>query len=278
MERKKVTISDLMEMKRQGKKITMLTAYDYPMAYLEDKAGIDIILIGDSLSMVVLGHENTLPVTMDEMIHHAQAVKRGAKFSFLVGDMPFMSYNINKEEAIRNAGRFIKEAGCDCIKLEGGLEIVDTVKAIVDAGIPVMGHLGLTPQTATKLSGFKVQGKDADTAQRIINSAVALEQAGAFAVLMECVPDRLAGLITKKLKVPTIGIGAGPSCDGQVLIIHDMVGLYDRFLPKFAKQYVNLSTQIVSVLEKYREEVQSLKFPAPEHCFTIKEEELKKLK
>ncbi|MBI3991323.1 MAG: 3-methyl-2-oxobutanoate hydroxymethyltransferase [Candidatus Omnitrophica bacterium] len=278
MDRKKIFIPDLAQMKQEGKKITMLTAYDYPLAYLVDKAGIDIILIGDSLGMVVLGYESTVPVTMDDMIHHAKAVRRGTKYAFLVGDMPFMSYNINKEEAIRNAGRFIKEAGCDSIKLEGGLEVVDTVKAIVDAGIPVMAHLGLTPQTAIKLGGFKVQGKDAKTAQGIIDSALALEKAGAFCVLMECVPDRLAELITKNLKVPTIGIGAGPSCDGQVLVTHDLLGLFERFLPKFAKQYVNLSTQIVAGIEKYRDEVRSLKFPADEHTFTIKEEELKKLK
>ena len=196
MDRKKVMIPDLQRMKEEGKKITMLTAYDYPLALLEDKAGIDIILVGDSVGMVVLGYESTVPVDMNEMLHHTKAVRRGAKYSFVIGDMPFMSYNITKEEAIRNAGAFIKECGADAVKLEGGLEVIDTVKAIINAGISVMGHIGLTPQTASKLGGFKVQGKDAESAQKIMDSALALEEAVCFSVLLECVHDALAELIT----------------------------------------------------------------------------------
>jgi len=278
MDRKKITIPDLQRMKEEGKKITMLTAYDYPLALLEDKAGIDIILVGDSVGMVVLGYESTVPVDMDEMLHHTKAVRRGVKYSFVIGDMPFMSYNITKEESIRNAGRFIKECGADAVKLEGGLEVIDTVKSIVRAGISVMGHIGLTPQTASKLGGFKVQGKDAEGAQRIIDSALALEEAGCFSVLLECIPDSLAEIITRKLKVPTIGIGAGIGCDGQVLVTYDLLGLYDRFLPKFVKRYVNLSEEILQGIERYIEEIQSGKFPTKEHSFTMKEEEIKKLR
>ena len=278
MERKKVAIPDLNSKKREGKKITMLTAYDYPLASLVDEAGIDIILVGDSVGMVVLGYDSTVPVTMDEMIHHSKAVRRGAKYAFLIGDMPFMSYQVNTEEAIRNAGRFMKEAGCDAVKLEGGTDVLEIAQAIIKAGIPVMGHLGLTPQTISKLGGFKVQGKDATVAQGIIDDALKLEEVGCFSVLMECVPDRVAQLVTKKLKVPTIGIGAGPYCDGQVLVTHDLLGLFDRFIPKFVKQYVNLSAQILEGLKAYKEEVETSQFPAKEHSFTMKEEEARKLK
>ena len=278
MDRKKVTIPDLQRMKEEGKKITMLTAYDYPLALIEDKAGIDIILVGDSVGMVVLGYESTVPVDMNEMLHHTKAVRRGAKYSFVIGDMPFMSYNITKEEAIRNAGAFIKECGADAVKLEGGLEVIDTVKAIINAGISVMGHIGLTPQTASKLGGFKVQGKDAESAQKIMDSALALEEAGCFSVLLECVPDRLAEIITKKLRVPTIGIGSGMGCDGQVLVTHDLLGLFDRFMPKFVKRYANLSEEILQGIESYIAEVQSGKFPTKEHSFTMKDEEIKKLR
>ncbi|MFH1189558.1 MAG: 3-methyl-2-oxobutanoate hydroxymethyltransferase [Candidatus Omnitrophota bacterium] len=278
MERKKVTIPDLYAMKREGRKITMLTAYDYPMARIVDEAGIDVILVGDSLGMVVLGYESTVPVTMDEMIHHAKAAKRGTKFAFLIGDMPFMSYQVSKEEAVRNAGRFMKEALCDAVKLEGGDEVLDATKAIIDAGIPVLGHLGLTPQTASKLGGYKVQGKDCESAEKILDQALKLERAGCFAIVLECVPDKVAELITKRLKIPTISCGAGPACDGQVLVTNDMVGLFDRFVPKFVKQYIKLSPLIRDAFVKYREEVTAGKFPGPEHSFTIKEEELKKLK
>jgi 3-methyl-2-oxobutanoate hydroxymethyltransferase len=278
MERKKVMICDLAAKKRDGRKITMLTAYDYPMARIVDDAGIDVILVGDSLGMVVLGYDSTVPVTMDEMIHHAKAVRRGTKYAFLIGDMPFMSYQVSKEEAIRNAGRFMKEALCDAVKLEGGDEVLDVTRAIVDAGIPVMGHLGLTPQTVSKLGGFRVQGKDRESAEKIIDQALRLEKAGCFAIVLECVPDKVAKLITEKLRIPTISIGAGPDCDGQVLVINDMVGLFDRFVPKFVKQYIKLSSLISEALKKYKEEVESGKFPGPEHTFTIKAEELKELK
>jgi 3-methyl-2-oxobutanoate hydroxymethyltransferase len=278
MERKKVTIPDLQNKKREGGKITMLTAYDYPMARIVDDAGIDVILVGDSLGMVVLGYDSTVPVTMDEMIHHSKAVRRGTRYAFLVGDMPFGSYQVSKEEAVRNAARFMKEAGCDAIKLEGGDESVDATIAIVNAGIPVLGHLGLTPQSASKLGGFKVQGKDAAAAKKILDQAIRLERAGCFALVLECVPDKVAKLITEKLAIPTIGIGAGAYCDGQVLVTYDMVGLFDRFTPKFVKQYVKLSNLITDGIKKYKDEVEKGIFPNEAHSFTIKEEEIKKLK
>ncbi len=278
MDRKKLTPVDIQAMKREGRKITMLTAYDYPMALLEDRAGIDIILVGDSLGMTVLGYENTLPVTMEEMIHHTKAVSRGARYPLIIGDMPFMSYQTSERDAILNAGRFMKEGGADAVKLEGGATMKEIVKAIVRAGIPVMGHIGLTPQTFTMLGGFKVQGRDAQAAQRIIDDALLLEDAGAFSVLLEAIPAPIAKRITERLRVPTIGIGAGPHCDGQVLVIHDMLGLFDRFTPKFAKRYVNLSPLIIKAFESYREEVQRGEFPTEEHSFHIDEEELKKIK
>lgn len=278
MDRKKVTITDLQNKKRDGKKFTMLTAYDYPMARIVDDAGIDAILVGDSLGMVVLGYDSTVPVTMDEMIHHAKAARRGTKYALLVGDMPFMSYQISKEEAIRNAGRFMKEAGCDAVKLEGGDEVLDVTKAIVDAGIPVLGHLGLTPQTISKLGGFKIQGKTAEAAKSILDQALKLERAGCFAIVLECVPDEVAKMITEKLSIPTIGIGAGSYCDGQVLVTNDMVGIFDRFVPKFVKQYIKLAPMILESFKKYKDEVERGLYPDEEHSFTIKEEELTKLK
>jgi len=278
MDRKKITPVDIQTMKKEGKKITMLTAYDYPMALLEDRAGIEIILVGDSLGMTVLGYENTIPVTMDEMIHHTKAVTRGAKYALILGDMPFMSYNTSERDAILNAGRFMKEAGADAVKLEGGASVKDIVKALVKAGIPVMGHIGLTPQTISMLGGFKVQGKDAQAAQRIIDDALFLENAGAFAVLLEAVPAPIAKRITERLTVPTIGIGAGVHCDGQVLVVHDLLGLFDRFTPRFAKRYINLSEMILTALETYREEVLAEKFPTDQHSFHIDEKELEKVK
>ena len=278
MERKKLTPVDIQAMKKQGKKITMLTAYDYPLALLEDRAGIDIILVGDSVAMTVLGYENTLPVTMDEMIHHTKAVVRGAKHPLIIGDMPFMSYNTSDREAVINAGRFMKEGGADAVKLEGGASVKDVVKAIVQGGIPVMGHIGLTPQTISMLGGFKVQGKDAQAAQKIIDDALSLEDAGAFSVLLEAVPAPIAKMVTERLRVPSIGIGAGIHCDGQVLVVHDMLGLFDRFTPKFAKKYVNLSELILKALESYREEVLKGEFPTDQHSFHIDEKELSKMK
>jgi 3-methyl-2-oxobutanoate hydroxymethyltransferase len=278
MDRKKITPVDVQAMKNEGKKITMLTAYDYPMALLEDRAGIEIILVGDSVGMTVLGYENTIPVTMDEMIHHTKAVSRGAKYPLIIGDMPFMSYNTSEREAILNAGRFMKEGGADAVKLEGGASVKDIVKALVKAGIPVMGHIGLTPQTISMLGGFKVQGKDAETAQKIIDDALLLEDAGAFSVLLEAVPAPIAKRVTERLKVPTIGIGAGVHCDGQVLVVHDVLGLFDRFTPKFAKRYVNLSEMILKAFDAYREEVLRGSFPTDQHSFHMDEKELSKIK
>jgi len=278
MDRKKITPVDIQTMKHEGKKITMLTAYDYTTALLVDRAGIDIILVGDSLGMTVLGYENTIPVTMDEMIHHTKAVTRGAKYALIIGDMPFMSYNTSERDAIFNAGRFMKEGKADAIKLEGGASVKDIVSAIVKAGIPVMGHIGLTPQTISMLGGFKVQGKDAQAAQKIIDDALSLEDAGAFSVLIEAIPAPITKRITERLKVPVIGIGAGVHCDGQVLVVHDMLGLFDRFTPKFAKRYVNLSEQMLKAFEAYREEVRKGEFPTDQHSFHIDEKELSKVK
>src|SRR4030066_2138411 len=278
MDRKKITPVDIQKMKREGKKITMLTAYDYPMARLEDRAGIEIILVGDSLGMTVLGYENTVPVTMDEMIHHTKAVTRGARYALIIGDMPFRSYNTSERDAILNAGRFLQEGGADAVKLEGGASVKETVRAIVRAGIPVMGHIGLTPQTISMLGGFKVQGKDAQAAQKIIDDALSLEEAGGFSVLLEAIPAPIAKRVTERLNVPTIGIGAGVHCDGQVLVVHDMLGLFDRFTPKFAKRYVHLSELIFKAIESYREEVSKGTFPTDQHSFHIDENELSKVK
>ena len=278
VERKKMTPVDIQAMKAAGKTITMLTAYDYPMALLEDRAGIDIILVGDSLGMTVLGYENTIPVTMDEMIHHTKAVTRGAKYPLIIGDMPFMSYNTDERDAILNAGRFMKEGGADAVKLEGGASVKEIVRAIVKAGIPVMGHIGLTPQTISMLGGFKVQGKDAKAAQKIIDDAVMLEEAGAFSVLLEAVPVPIAEKVTQRLSIPTIGIGAGVHCDGQVLVVHDLLGLFDRFTPKFAKRYVNLTDIILKAFESYRKEVLNREFPTDQHSFHMDEKELDKIK
>ena len=277
MKRKKVTILDLKNKKGKGEPITMLTAYDYPTGLLVDQAGIDIILVGDSLAMVVLGHENTVAVTMDEMLHHCKAVARGAKNPLLVGDMPFMSYQVDVKEAIRNAGRFLKEGGMDVVKLEGGRDMAPTVKGIVDAGIPVMGHIGLTPQTISKLGGYRVQGKDVVTAKALIDDGLALEDAGAFSLILEAIPGPVARLITERVGIPTIGIGAGPDCDGQVLVTHDLIGLFDRFVPKFVKQYTNTFSSIIEALESYRDEVVAGTFPGPEHGYSMSDEALQAL-
>lgn len=277
MAKQKVTIPQLKEWKEHRRKIRVVTAYDYPTALLVDRSEIEIILVGDSLGMVVLGYDGTVPVTMDEMVHHIKPVVRGAKHTLIVGDMPFMSYNVSIEKALENAGRLMKEAGADCVKLEGGIPMVPVVRAMVDAGIPVMAHIGLTPQTASQLGGFKVQGKDEAAAQRMLTEAQKLEEAGAFAIVLEAIPAPLAKLITQKVTIPTIGIGAGVDCDGQVLVIHDMIGLFDRFVPKFVKKYANVSEDILSALNTYAEEVESGVFPGPEHSFTMKEEVLKRL-
>jgi len=277
MERKKITIQDLWDKKRQGKKLVTCTCYDYPMALLADRANMDSMLVGDSLGMVVLGLVNTLPVTVEDIIHHCKAVMRGVKYAFIVGDLPFMSYQTSIQDAIYNAGRLMKEGGVDAVKLEGGQEFAPTVKAIVNAGIPVCAHIGLTPQSASKLGGFKVQGTDTATARRLIEDAKALEAAGAYAITLECIPDRLAEYICKQLTIPGIGVGSGPYTDGQGLIINDMLGLFERFTPKFVKKYANLSEEIVRALQQYGEEVVQGIFPGPEHTFHIKDEVLKEV-
>jgi len=273
----KITPQSILALKNR-RKITMLTAYDYPLASLVDKAGIDIILVGDSLANVVLGLESTTQVGMQEMLHHAKAVTRAVKHALVIGDMPYDSYQVNPEEALKNAGRFIEEAGCGAVKLEWFERCIEVTKKIAAAGIAVMGHIGLTPQTADKLGGFKVQGKDAEAAKRLIVQALELEKSGCFSIVLECVPDKIAQVITQKLKIPTIGIGAGINCDGQVLVIHDLLGLYERFTPKFVKKFTDLSPLISRAVEAYRDEVLQGKFPAPQHSFSIKEEEFKKIR
>ncbi|MFH1889117.1 MAG: 3-methyl-2-oxobutanoate hydroxymethyltransferase [Candidatus Omnitrophota bacterium] len=283
MEDKKVSVQDIISLKGK-RKITMLTAYDYPLASLIDRARIDMILVGDSVANVVLGLDSTTKVGMTEMIHHAKAVTRAVKRALIIGDMPYESYQalpagrqVNLEESVKNALRFIEEAGCDAVKLEWFERCLEVTEQIIKAGIPVMGHIGLTPQTADKLGGFKVQGKDADQAKRLIEQGIALEKLGCFSIVLECVPDKIAEMITQKIKIPTIGIGAGVHCDGQVLVTHDLLGLFERFTPKFVKKYINLSPMISQAIEEYRKEVTEAAFPAKEHSFTIKEEELKKL-
>lgn len=267
MTKDKVTVLDFRKKKDSGRKITMLTAYDCPMASLIDDAGIDAVLVGDSVGMVVLGYESTINVTMEEMLHHATAARRGTQRAFLIGDMPFMSYQASDEDAVRNAGRFVKEAGCEAVKVEGGREVVPRIKAIISAGIPVLGHLGLTPQSINKLGGYRVQGKDSESASRIEADAVHLEEAGCFALILECVPGDLSEKITRKAGIPTIGIGAGKDCDGQVLVTHDMIGYFDKFTPKFVKQYANINPTIKEAIKKFREEAESGEFPGEEHTF-----------
>ena len=255
----------------------MLTAYDYSMAAMVDEAGIDMILVGDSLGMVYLGYENTLAVTMDDMIHHTKAVVRGSSHAMVVGDMPFLSYHVSAKEAVRNAGRFVQEAGAQAIKLEGGEERLPVVRAILDAQIPVMGHIGLTPQSVNQFGGFKVQGKDLETAQKLIRDAKLLEEAGVFSIVLEGVPTKLAERITAEVNVPTIGIGAGHHCDGQVLVINDMLGMFKGHIPKFVKKFANLEPLIIDALKGYKKEVEEGTFPGEEHGFTIKDDVLEKL-
>jgi len=276
MQQKKVTIPDIRN-RKNGIPLSVLTAYNYPWAKMVDAAGIDIVLVGDSLGMVVLGYPDTVSVTMDEMIHHTKAVVRGVERALVVTDMPFGSYNSSIPAAINNATRILKEGHADAVKLEGGVSMAETVAAIVRAGIPVQGHIGLTPQTATSLGGFKVQGKSAQAAQQLIEDAQALEEAGCFSIVLEAIPAPLADHITKEIAIPTIGIGAGPGCDGQVLVIHDLVGLYDRFTPKFVKQYAKINEPIAAALAQYKAEVESRAFPAEAHSFTMKSEEMDKL-
>ena len=271
--RRKITTHTFRLKKQRGEPLTMLTAYDYPTARAVDLAGMDSILVGDSLGMVVLGYDNTLPVTMEEMLHHCRAVSRGASKALLIGDMPFMSYQVSVEDAVRNAGRFLQEAGMDAVKLEGGRDRLEAVKAILGAGIPVLGHLGLTPQSIHLIGGFKTQGKSADTAEILLEDALLLEAAGCFGLILESVPDRVAALITKRLKIPTIGIGAGRGCDGQVLVTHDLLGLFDKFTPKFVKRYADLHEKIQIALNNYQKDVLEGLFPTEEHSFTISDQE-----
>ncbi len=272
-QRKKITTLSFRQKKERGEPITMLTAYDYPTALAEDRAGIDAILVGDTLGMVVLGYPTTLPVTMEDMLHHCRAVARGASLALLIGDMPFLSYQVSSQEAVRNAGRFLQEAGMDAVKLEGGRERIDTVRAIVEAGIPVMGHLGLTPQSIHQLGGFKTQGKTASAARRLLEDALLLEKAGCFSLVLEMVPARLAQLISQRLNIPTIGIGAGAGCDGQVLVTHDLLGLFDRFTPKFVKKYADFNGEMQRAFTQYISDVQSHAFPDAEHSVEMEEKE-----
>lgn len=273
----RVSTATIRDKKLKNEKISMLTAYDYSLAAMVDEAGIDMILVGDSLGMVSLGYENTLSVTMEDMIHHTKAVVRGTKHAMVVGDMPFLSYHVSVKEAVRNAGRFIQEAGCQAVKLEGGQERIPTVRAILDAQIPVVGHIGLTPQSVNQFGGFKVQGKDLETAQKLIKDAKLLEEAGVFAIVLEGVPTKLAQRITAELTIPTIGIGAGHFCDGQVLVINDMLGMFKGHIPKFVKKFANLEPLIMEALKGYKSEVEAGTFPGPEHGFTIQDDVLEKL-
>ncbi len=278
MAEERVTTAFFRGARSAGRLITMLTAYDYPMAKLVDAAGIDAILVGDSLGNVVLGYTSTIPVTMDDMVHHIKAVTRGVTRAMVVGDMPFLSYHLSLEESLKNAGRIIQEGGAQAVKLEGGQEVAPVIRAMVTAGIPVMGHLGLTPQAVHQMGGYKVQGKDEAAARKLLDDARALEEAGVFSIVLECVPAALAELITRALEVPTIGIGAGPNCSGQILVTHDLLGLYDGAGPKFVKRYANLHQDITKALQAYREEVQTGSFPATEHCFAMPEEILTRLR
>jgi 3-methyl-2-oxobutanoate hydroxymethyltransferase len=273
MTRKKTTVRTLQEKKQSNQPITMVTAYDYPSALAADRAEMDSILVGDSLGMVVLGYESTVSVTMEEMLHHCRAVRRGAQYAYLIGDMPFMSYQADRAEAVRNAGRFLKEAGMDAVKVEGGREMADTVRAITEAGITVVGHIGLTPQSAGKLGGYRVQGKTATDAQRLMDDALALQAAGAVMLVIEMVPDRVAERISTSLRIPVIGIGAGAGCDGQVLVLHDLLGIFDRFTPRFVKRYAELFAEMERALTAYRDDVTQRRFPASEHVFPLEDVE-----
>ena len=272
-DRSKVTLPGLLQKKGTGEAITMLTAYDYPTSLAADEAGVDIVLVGDTLAMVVLGHPNTLSVTMDEMLHHCSAVSRGARFALLVGDMPFMSYQVSVQEAVRNAGRFLKEASMGAVKLEGGRQRLETIRAIVGAGIPVMGHLGLLPQSIHQLGGFRCQGRDASAAVRLARDAMLLQEAGCFSIVLECIPARLGEWVSKSLEIPTIGIGAGVGCDGQVLVSHDLLGLFDRFTPRFVRKYADLRGEMMRAFSEYVASVEQRSFPSPEHTVEMPDEE-----
>ncbi|MEA1974040.1 MAG: 3-methyl-2-oxobutanoate hydroxymethyltransferase [Bacillota bacterium] len=274
---KKITTQSFLKMKMNNEKITMLTAYDYSTAKLIDEAGIESILVGDSLGMTILGYEDTLKVTVEDILHHTKAVKRGVKNALIIADMPFLSYHISVEETIRNAGRFIQEGGAQAVKLEGGSEIGDKIEALIRAQIPVCGHLGLTPQSVNMMGGFKVQGKDEEAAKKLIDDALLLQQLGVFAIVLECVPAKLATIVSEKLDIPTIGIGAGNGCDGQVLVIQDMLGMYSDFTPKFVKKYATLNVDIENATKDYISEVKDMSFPEEKHTFKIDDDVLSKL-
>lgn len=274
---KRITVTNIQEMKRNGERIPMITAYDYPTARLVDEAGVPMILVGDSLGMAVLGYDSTLPVTMEDMLHHIKAVVRGAQRALIVGDMPFMSYQSDVSTAIRNAGRLLQEGGAQTVKLEGGEAVAETVQHIVECGIPVMGHIGLTPQSVNQLGGYKVQGKTPKAAAKLLRDAQALEEAGAFAVVLETVPARLGRLISQRLSIPTIGIGAGVDCDGQVQVVHDMLGLFTDFLPKHAKRYALLAKATKEAVGRYAEEVREGTFPTEKESFSMDESVLAEL-
>jgi len=263
----RTTVQDFLRKKAEGRKITMLTAYDYPFAQIVDEAGVDAVLVGDSLGVVVQGLENTLPVTMEEMIYHTKMVARAVKNAVVIGDMPFMSYQASVEDAVRNAGRFLKEGGAAAIKIEGGAEIAEKIRAMTRSDIPVMGHIGLTPQSIHRMGGYKVQGKTKSAARKLIEEAKAVESAGAFSIVLEGIPLALAREITKTLSIPSIGIGAGPHCDGQVLVLHDLLGLFDRFVPKFIKRYAYLKAEAVAAVEAYIKEVEEGDFPSEDQSF-----------
>jgi 3-methyl-2-oxobutanoate hydroxymethyltransferase len=273
----RVTITEIKEMKQKQEKIAMLTAYDYVTAKMVDEAGVPLILVGDSLGMVMLGYESTIPVTMEDMIHHTKAVVRGSNNALIIGDMPFMTYHIDMSDALRNAARFIQEAGAQAVKLEGGEIVADTVSRLVGCGIPVMGHIGLTPQSIHQLGGYKVRGKGLEEARKLLNDARILEEAGAFAIVLECTPAALSSLITQKLAIATIGIGAGPHCDGQVQVISDLLGLYTQFVPKHAKQYAKLAGEIRTAVSSYIAEVKSCSFPTEEQSYAMDESLIKQL-
>ena len=271
------TISDFHQMKQNGEKIVMLTAYDYPSARLAQEAGIDVILVGDSLGMVVLGYDSTVPVTVADMIHHSRAARRGAGDTFMLTDMPFLTFQISPAQALENAARLVQEGGCEGVKVEGGAEIAPQVRALTRAGIPVCAHIGLTPQSVTSLSGYKVQGRTAEAATKLLRDALALEEAGAFMIVLECIPSQVAELISTKLSIPTIGIGGGAKCDGQVLVFHDILGLFERFVPKFVKQFETLGVKAKLALRNYAGEVRSGAFPDAAHSFSMNEEQLQKI-
>jgi 3-methyl-2-oxobutanoate hydroxymethyltransferase len=272
-----LTRTDFMRMKKEKEPIVMMTAYDYPSAKLVEKANVDLILVGDSLGMVVLGYDSTIPVTVEDMIHHTKAVKRGAKHTFIVTDMPFMSYHISVEDALKNAGKIMQESGADAVKVEGAGNIINVIRSLTEAGIPVVAHLGLTPQAVGVLGGYKVQGKDSESAKKLVKDAKLVEEAGAIAVVLECVPHQLAKIITESLNIPTIGIGAGNDTDGQVLVFHDVIGYGVERTPKFVKQYANVNVNIGEALKGYVNDVRNRKFPAEEHTFSIKDEVLSSL-